>query len=326
MHIGGTKQPVRIFFATDVHGSEVTFRKFINAARFYGANVLILGGDVTGKIVVPIVSLPDGRYSGAFLGQEHVAKNDQELRDLLRKIENSGAYPVVMPKNELDRLKNEHGKLDELFTKLMMDRLERWVQFAEERLKGTDTICYMTGGNDDAQEAVDVIKDTEHMKNPDGKTVRISDVHEMASLGWSNFTPWKTPRECGEEELHEKIEKMVASIQDMSNAVFNFHVPPVDSMLDGAPKLDTSVYPPRPVMAGGQMMYFGAGSKAVRDAIQKYQPLLGLHGHIHESRAGMKLGRTLCINPGSEYGEAILRGVIVELSDKKVIKYQFTSG
>ena len=326
MPTGGSKQLVRFFFATDVHGSEVTFRKFINAAKFYRADVLILGGDVTGKIVVPIVSLPGGTYTGAFLGQEHLAKNDQELKDLLRKVENSGAYPAVMPKDELDRIKDDQGKLDGLFKKLMMERLARWVEFAEERLKDTGTVCYITGGNDDAQEAVDVIKDTAHVKNPDGKTVRVSDLHEMASLGWSNFTPWKTPRECSEEELHEKIERMVANIQDMSNAVFNFHVPPVDSVLDSAPKLDSSVYPPRPVMAGGQMVYFGAGSKAVRDAIEKYQPLLGLHGHIHESRASTKLGRTLCLNPGSEYGEAVLRGVIVELSDKKVIKYQFTSG
>lgn len=316
----------RIFFATDVHGSEITFRKFTNAAKFYGANVLVLGGDVTGKTVLPIARQPDGTYNCSFLNQQHKANNEQELKDLIKKLENSGAYWAIMTKQESDDLKSDGRKLDELFRKLMRERLVRWVQLAEERLKETNTICYITGGNDDSQEVIDAIKDTERVKNPDGKGVHISQLHEMASLGWGNFTPWRTPRECSEEELADKIEKMIANIEDMNNAVFNFHVPPVDSILDSAPKLDESVYPPKPITAGGQLVYFCAGSKSVRGAIEKYQPLLGLHGHIHESRASAVLGRTLCLNPGSEYGEGILRGVLVEMSDKKVVKYQFTSG
>ena len=316
----------RIFFATDVHGSEITFRKFTNAAKFYRADVLVLGGDVTGKIVVPIAKQADGTYTSSFLNQQHRAKNEEELKDLIKNIENSGSYWSVMEQQEAESLKGSPEKVDALFRALMQERLVRWVQLAEGRLKDTKTICYMTGGNDDSQEVIDAIKDTEHVKNPDGKSVQITGRHEMASLGWSNVTPWNTPRECSEEELNDKIEKMIGSIHDMSNAVFNFHVPPVDSILDDAPKLDQSVYPPRPITAGGQAVYFGAGSKSVRSAIEKYQPLLGLHGHIHESRGTAFLGRTLCVNPGSDYGEGILRGVVVELSDKKVIQYQLTSG
>jgi Icc-related predicted phosphoesterase len=316
----------RIFFATDVHGSEITFRKFTNAAKFYRANVLVLGGDVTGKTVVPIAKQADGTYNSSFLNQQQRSKNDQELKDLIKKIENSGSYWSVMEQQEAEALKANPEKVDELFRSLMRERLVRWVQLAEERLKGTNTVCYMTGGNDDSQEVIDELKETEHVKNPDGKSIQITGLHEMASLGWSNITPWDTPRECNEDELNERIEKMIGSIHDMSNAVFNFHVPPIDSVLDDAPKLDQSVYPPKPITAGGQIVYFGAGSKSVRSAIEKYQPLLGLHGHIHESRGTAFLGRTLCINPGSDYGEGVLRGVVVELSDKKVIQYQLTSG
>ena len=201
----GKEEVDRIFFATDVHGSEITFRKFTNAAKFYRANVLVLGGDVTGKTVVPIAKQPNGTYNSSFLNQQHVAKNENELKDLIKKIENSGSYWSVMDQQEADALKSSPEKVDELFKRLMRERLVRWVQLAEERLKGTNTICYMTGGNDDSQEIIDEIKDTEHVKNPDGKTVQATRLHEMASLGWSNPTPWRTPRECSEEELDDKI-------------------------------------------------------------------------------------------------------------------------
>jgi Icc-related predicted phosphoesterase len=288
--------------------------------------VLVLGGDVTGKTVVPIARQADGTYNSSFLEQQHKAKNEEELKDLIKKIENSGSYWRIMEQRDADELKGSPEKVDELFRALMKERLMRWVQLTEERLKETKTICYMTGGNDDSQEVIDTLQETDHVKNPDGKSIQITDGHEMASLGWSNLTPWATPRECGEDELNDKIERMVSGIQDMSNAVFNFHTPPIDSILDSAPKLDQSVYPPKPITAGGQMVYFGAGSKSVRAAVEKYQPLLGLHGHIHESRGTTFLGRTLCINPGSDYTEGILRGVVVELSDKRVVQHQLTSG
>jgi hypothetical protein len=187
-------------------------------------------------------------------------------------------------------------------------------------------MCYVTGGNDDIQEVIDMITAAEHVKNPDGKVIFIDEVHEMASLGWSNPTPWKTPRECSEEELVGRIESLVNNAKDIGNTIFNFHVPPFNSELDTCLKLDESVYPPKPILIGGQPVSFAAGSKAVRDAIEKHQPLLGLHGHIHEPRAATKIGRTLCINPGSEYEEAVLRGVIVNLRDKKVLSHQFVSG
>ena len=47
------RRALRIFFATDVHGSERCFRKFLAAATVYEAEVLLLGGDVAGKGLVP---------------------------------------------------------------------------------------------------------------------------------------------------------------------------------------------------------------------------------------------------------------------------------
>jgi hypothetical protein len=320
------EKKTRLFFATDVHGSEPTFKKFVNAGKVYGADALILGGDITGKMITPIVRQLDGTYVSHFLEQKQIVKTEEELKDLEKRILTTGAYTTLMEQKDYDAISGEEKKLDELFRQLMRERLLKWMDLANERLKDTHIVCYMTGGNDDAQDIVDLIKDTDHVRNPDNKVVYIDDIHEMASLGWGNPTPWKTPRECSDEEIGERVEKLVSNVKDMNNAVFNFHIPPKDSELDDAAQLDTSFYPPRPIYKGGQIMTFGAGSQSIRNAIEKRQPLLGLHGHIHESKGARKIGRTLCVNPGSEYGESIIRGAILDIADGKVLNYQFVSG
>jgi Icc-related predicted phosphoesterase len=116
---------------------------------------------------------------------------------------------------------------------------------------------------------------------------------------------------------------MVSKVHDMRNCIFNLHVPPYDCGLDTCPKLDENL---KPVYAGSEIMTISSGSKAVRNAIEKHQPVLGLHGHIHESRGFVKIGRTLCLNPGSEYTEGMLRGVVVDLDEKGVKNYLLTVG
>jgi Icc-related predicted phosphoesterase len=316
------KRFTRIFFATDIHGSERCFRKFLSAAKVYKADVLILGGDITGKIVVPIRELGNGTYKATYLGKEHVATTPEELDHLKELIADSGYYYELVPDSSGD-LSGE--ALDKVFLKSMKETLARWIEYAEKILSETDTICYVTGGNDDLQEVVDEIHETNHVKNPDNQVVKIDSMHEMASLGWSNFTPWKCPRECSEEDLNSRIEKIVASISDPSNCVFNFHTPPIDCGLDTAVKLDESVYPPKPIIKSGEPLRFGAGSSSVRSAIERLQPLIDLCGHIHEGRGVCKLKKTLVINPGSEYTEGILNGVLVNIADKKVLSWQLTS-
>jgi len=323
---GGKKKFTKVFYATDVHGSAHVFKKFINATKHYQAEVLILGGDVTGKRVIPIVTKKDGTYTTEFMDLIYNLNTKEEIAEMDNKITESGSYPYYCDEAEFKGLQADPKKVDKVFFDLMLKRMHGWIAFAEEKLAGTGTKCYITGGNDDDQRIIDLLEDTESIKNPDNEVVYIDETHEMASIGWSNRTPWNTPRECTEEELHDRIEKLVAKVKDMQNCIFNFHVPPVDTGLDTCPKLDESVYPPKPLTQGGQVVMFGAGSSSVREAIEKYQPLVGLHGHIHESRGMYKIGNTLCFNPGSEYGEGILRGIIVNLGDKKIVSYQPTSG
>jgi hypothetical protein len=313
----------RILYATDVHGSEKCFLKFLNTPKAYKANVLILGGDITGKMLIPIVSKPEGIWSTEFLGTKYSLKSQSEVEDIEKKIRSTGYYPYRITEDRMTELRSDPAEVDSAFTEVMTDTLKRWTQMAAERLKGSDVKVYMTGGNDDRPEIEDVLKSSDFIIDPEGEVVSIDGSHEMLSSGWSNPTPWKTPRECSEEELASKLESMIAKVQDMKNCILNLHVPPYDSGLDTCPKLDESL---KPVYAGSEVIMMPAGSKSVRDAIEKYQPLLGLHGHIHESRGFIRIGRTLCLNPGSEYTEGMLRGVVVDLDEKGVSNYLLTVG
>jgi Icc-related predicted phosphoesterase len=114
-------------------------------------------------------------------------------------------------------------------------------------------------------------------------------------------------------------------VPEVSRCIFNLHDPPVDSSLDVCARLDDGD-PPRHILKGGRPVMHNAGSTAVRRAIEKYHPVLSLHGHIHESPGVVRIGKTLCINPGSEYSEGILRGAIVNLQDGHVQGYQLTTG
>jgi len=313
----------RIFFTTDIHGSDVCFKKFINAGKFYNANVIILGGDITGKMIVPIVKQSDGLYRSKFLGTEKTMKTEDELAAYMKTVSTSGYYPHTAEQAEVDELKNDKKKLDTLFLQLMIKRLQEWIQIAEERLEGTGIKCFINPGNDDAHIIDEHLKGTETIFNPEGKVVYVDQHHEMLSTGYANITPWHCPRDVSEEDLEERIETIASQVKDMKNCIFCLHCPPFDTPLDLGPELDQDL---RPKLGMGGLKQVPVGSKAVRHALEKYQPLLGLHGHIHESRAAVKIGRTLCLNPGSEYGEGILKGALIELTEKGVKNYQFTSG
>jgi Icc-related predicted phosphoesterase len=314
----------RLFFATDVHGSERVFRKFVNAAKFYKADTLILGGDITGKIIILLIEQPNGSYIANFLGAKHTAKTKEEIESLEKNIRFTGCYPYRTSPDQAAKLESEKEMVDGLFSKLMIDTLRSWLTFAEERLRNSGVRCYISPGNDDVYDIDDVLNSSSFIINPEGRVVEIDQHHEMISTGHSNITPWNAPRDISEEELTKKIDSMVSQVRDINNSIFNLHCPPINSVIDSAPKLDKDL---RPIVspAGGFEM-ISAGSLAVRNAIENYQPLLGLHGHIHESKGLFKLKKTLCLNPGSESTDGVLRGAIVNLDKKGIQSYQLVSG
>jgi len=313
----------RIFFTSDVHGSDVCFLKFLNAAKFYEANVLILGGDITGKMIVPLVEQGDGSAVADFLGIREAVKTPEERQALEKRIRNSGYYPYSTSSDEFEKLQADKSLVDKLFSKVMAAGVKRWVDIADQRLKGTKVKCYISPGNDDRFDIDDALRASTGIIYPEGEVVSIDDHHEMITSGWANTTPWKSPREVPEEELIKKFQPMIDKVQDMETAIFNLHIPPYETPIDLAPELDANL---KPVIKGGSMSMVHVGSKTVRQLIEQYRPMLGIHGHIHESRGFVKIGRTLCINPGSEYGEGILRGAIINLDQKSVKNYMLTQG
>ena len=323
-----SKRTTRLFFATDLHASERTYRKFINAGKFYDVDILIMGGDITGKLLIPIIKEKNGQYRATLQGRVEQVATQAELESLYARLDVLGFYYKIMEEDEFHELHANEGDINELFNELARQKLIRWVELAEERLNGTGKKCYVTGGNDDDPDVLKVIKreGTKCFFACENEMVYIDDDHPMISVGFSTPTPWKTPREVSDEELGVMIEAMIQKVPDMKKAIFNFHDPPVDSSLDTCPKLDWTKDPPEQIVQGGQVVLFGAGSLSVRNAIEKHQPMLGLHGHIHESQAVARLGRTTCINPGSEYGEGILRGCLVNIADGEVQAFQMTSG
>lgn len=318
----------RIFYATDLHASERTFRKFINAGKFYDVNVLIMGGDVLGKLAVPIIRERNGNYRATYGGRTERVATPAELKGLQDRLGLLGFYFKVMDEDEFRALSQDAAAVETLFHTLARERLRQWIDLAETRLQGTGIRCFVTGGNDDYPDVLEALNgaQTSHIFSCEDRVVNLDDEHTMISQGFSTPTPWKTPREVSDDELGTMIETMAAQVTNMSGCVFNLHDPPVDSTLDTCPMLDWNTSPPAQIVRGGQLVMYGAGSVSVRQAIERYQPLLGLHGHIHESAGTIRIGRTLCINPGSEYGEGILRGAIVTLGRDKVEGYQLTAG
>jgi Icc-related predicted phosphoesterase len=306
---------MKVFFATDIHGSEICWRKFLNAAAFYKADMVILGGDVTGKVLVPILAMP-GYWEVTFGGQRMRLETKTELDEIQRKIRDRGSYPSVMAPDELDALNEEDGSVDRR-------GLDRWLDMADGKLRGGDIPCILNGGNDDIWDIDAIIEASPSVSFAESKVLDIGGFY-LASMGWTNPTPWNTFREAPEDVLTSKIDAMVSQIPDMSRAIFNFHAPPYGTGLDEAPALDENM---RPIHGGAVMK--PVGSKAVREAILKYEPPLSVHGHIHESRGVKKLGsRTLSINPGSSYTDGVLQGALLELNEKKgkVAKYLLVNG
>jgi Icc-related predicted phosphoesterase len=313
---------LKIFFATDIHGSDLCWKKFVNAAKFFGCQVLVMGGDMTGKMLVPIVDHGDGRYSTMFAGQQR-AVGARDLAALRKLVADSGYYPYETTPAEIDTLTQDRDAVDRLFRQKMIETLERWRAIAEERLAGTDVICLLGPANDDPLFIDEVLGRPGRVVNPDGRLIELPGGWTMITVGWSNPTPWDSPRELPEDALLARIETEVAKIPRMDRAIFNLHVPPKDSRLDTAALLNPDL---SPVMRSGMPVMAGVGSSAVRTAIERHQPPIALHGHIHESRGETKIGRTVCVNPGSEYSDGVLRGAIVTLSERGLKGVQLLSG
>ena len=312
---------LRIFFATDVHGSDICWKKFIAGAKFYGAQVLVLGGDMTGKAIVPLVRDGRGHYRVELMDQVTTLRSEDEAAAMEKTISGKGYYPVRLDQDQLAAFQQHPERVDDLFTQCVLERIGAWMEYADARLAGTGVQCYVCPGNDDVFAVDDVLRASRSVCLAEGRVVNLDDHLCMISTGWANRTPWKTHRELDEDDLGRKIEAMATEVSAMDGCIFNLHCPAYGCGLDEAPELDEQM---RPKYAGHVLKQ--CGSTAVRAAIERHQPPLALFGHIHEGRGKSRIGRTLCINPGSSYEQGTLLGALIDFDGRKIVDHTLTSG
>jgi Icc-related predicted phosphoesterase len=317
-----SEAPLRLFYAGDIHGSRVCWKKFVNAAAHYPADALVMGGDLTGKALVPIVREGDGSYSAEVIGERREARTAEELDQMQRAIVTNGMYPLIVDRPEAEALAVDKARRERAFERALLDELRLWVEFADERLAGTETVAYVIPGNDDPW-SVDAVLESGTAVDACDEAVRMLGAHEMISFGYANRTPWQTPRELDEDEIYTRLKALVDQLESPESAIFNIHVPPRDSSLDTAFEVDDEL---RYVTKGGRPHEIATGSSAVRQIIEEAQPLLSLHGHIHESKGVTTIGRTVAINPGSDYVSGHLDGCLVHIAPDRVLNQYLVSG
>ncbi len=308
---------IKIFYSADIHGSDRCFRKWVNAARAFKADVIVFGGDLAGKILQPIVDVGAGRYIADMYGAPITAEGDSGLAALREQIRNAGRYDIVVTAEEKRELDASPEVVHATFLRVARESATRWLQLADDRLHDLGVPAFMMLGNDDFTELKDVFAQSAFVIDPEDRVVELPGGFEMISLGYSNPTPWDSPRELPEEALGPRLDLMAAQLRDPAASVFNFHVPPQGTQLDQAALLDGTW---KPITSGGQVQIGNVGSTSVRTLIERYQPIVSLHGHIHESPGMSKVGKTVAINPGSEYVDGILRGALVTIERGKGVR------
>jgi uncharacterized protein len=313
---------MRVYFATDIHGSETCWRKFLNSGKHYEANVMVLGGDMTGKALVPIVQEGKDHWHATLLENRREFESEDEVEEFENSVMRRGYYPFRTDPDQMSELTESEELRNELFHKEMLGTVERWMRMADEKLEGTGIDCFVSPGNDDQFEVDEIIAGAKRVRLAEGKVVEFGDF-QMVSTGWSNRTPWDTYREEDEDDLAERLRKMTSQVTTPpEKTIYNFHCPPYGTGLDDAPEIDENMRPKH----GGRSLV-PVGSKAVREAIEEGQPALALHGHIHEAKGNTRIGNTLCINPGSSYEQGQLLGAVINLDGgKKVKRFVLTSG
>ena len=305
---------MRIFFCSDLHASRKCWKKFLNAASFYEADVIIVGGDITGKFVVPLIEGVGGSRTATFMGIERTVTTREETERLRTWIADAGQYPVDMTPEQYASYEGDQPAIDTLFKKLVLARAREWVVEADAKHAGTGVRVLVSGANDDFLEVDEVLATSKVIEDPNGRVIELNDGFAILGMGWGNPTPWACPRDIPEEQLAVRIDDVAATVKDPARTIFSLHVPPLGSGLDVAPKLDDYL---RPRLSGSGVEMISVGSTATRDAIERYQPLIGLHGHIHESKGITKLAGVTIANPGSEYAEGVLGGLIVDIDRKR---------
>ncbi|MGA7860292.1 MAG: hypothetical protein WCB19_00340 [Thermoplasmata archaeon] len=316
-----------IFFVADLHGSEPVLNKVINSAKFYGVDTIVIGGDITGKLLIPIVDIGGGRYSLELYGVPKTIEA-KELEETQKKIRGTGSYWTLVSRSEYDAMVANPAEVKRHFLEKMLEHLESVYKKAEDRLRANGVKLYIIPGNDDYVEVADFLKSrsSDVVINFEEQIVELGE-YQLVGYGKSNPTPWHTPRETADAIVGQELRRLTAKA-DPARTLLIAHAPPVDTTIDKAPRLTADM---KQVLSGGHMEMVSVGSAEVRKVIEEFEPVVAFHGHIHESPGvdtviGQHGKKVPVMNPGSLYSTGVLQGIIVQLANGKVKGYNFTTG
>ena len=178
---------MRIFFATDVHGSETCWRKFLNSGKHYKADVIIRGGDMTGKALVPVINDGGGNYHATLLENRETLHGEEETSAFELAVKRRGYYPFRVDPDELSELSQDEARWHALFDEQMLGTVREWMELADEKLAGTGIRCFVCPGNDDQLEVDDVILAAKTVELGEGRVLEFGG-YQMVSSGWANRT------------------------------------------------------------------------------------------------------------------------------------------
>jgi len=312
-------KPFRLYVCSDIHASERTWRKFLNAmkANVYRVDAAVIAGDLTGKALIAVVKGEQGgeQWTATVLGRRRVARSEAELAELERSIADLGYYAVRVTPDERAAMESDPALVRQKFDERITERVRAWMDLAAERLDGSGLPVYLMPGNDDDFVIDPILDESRYCQNVNEQVVELTPWHQLVSMGWSSPTPWSTPRELPEEQFLDRLSGLLQGVRDPRKTIIMTHVPPFDSGLDTAPLLSPDL---RPTVSAGDVLRGPVGSTGVRRAIETFRPILGVHGHIHESGGERRIADTVCVNAGSESSMGILRGYVIDLSENGV--------
>ncbi len=254
------------------------------------------------------------------MGKQVATSTEEEVLELERLVRFKGFYPLRCEQDEYEVLARDDERREAAFQREMVQTVSRWLEMGEAKLPA-GCFCVSIPGNDD-EWAIDApLNESQRVLNCD-RRVCGDDRIQVMGFGASNATPWRSPRECTEAQIKEALDTAAKDLDEDRPVIANIHVPPYGSNLDDAPAVDEDL---RLVIKGGAPVFGPVGSHAVRGFLTDYQPCLGLHGHVHESRGTWKTGNCFALNPGSDYGSGALQAAVVtvDLKKKKVSGHQF---
>lgn len=265
------------FFVTDLHGRTERYAKLLGAIADGHPDAIFLGGDL-----LPPARFPDRSGSYHDFVADYLIPSFRRTRDRL-----GAKYPEIFLILGNDDPRGE----EEGFLEAAADGL--WNYSHAQKVRWQEFVVY---GCAYVPPTPFLLKDWERY-----------DVSRYVPPGC--VSPEEGYRSVPVEQSEVKwatIQKELIRLADhdpLDRAVFLFHAPPFDTALDRA-ALDGKLWE-------GVPLDVHVGSVAVRRFIEERQPLLTMHGHVHEAARltgewKIRLGKTVCLNAAHDGPELAL--------------------